>query len=259
MEEGYGHRPEIDIFRPGHVWTDTDGNIIQAHGGGILYYKGRYYWYGEDKSGNTYMEPKSGCIRVDVVGVRCYSSVDLYHWKNEGLVLPANHMDEMHELHTSKVLERPKVVYNEKTHKFVMWMHVDSQDYQFARAGVAISDHPTGPFLYQGSTRPNNSDSRDMTVFKDDDGKAYLVHSSEMNSTLYISELSDDYMGFTGTFTRSFINCYREAPAIFKHRDKYYIISSGCTGWEPNEAQYAISDDILGSWSVMSNLKDFSY
>lgn len=37
----------------GEVWLDTDGNPINAHGGGILYHNGRYYWYGEYKKGKT--------------------------------------------------------------------------------------------------------------------------------------------------------------------------------------------------------------
>ena len=66
-----------------------------------------------------------------------------------------------------------EVVYNKKTGKFVMWVHVESADYSKACAGVAVSDSPVGPFVYQGSFRPNNAMSRDQTVFVDDDGRAY--------------------------------------------------------------------------------------
>lgn len=37
-------------FRPGEVWLDTEGKPIQAHGGGILFHAGVFYWYGEDKT-----------------------------------------------------------------------------------------------------------------------------------------------------------------------------------------------------------------
>jgi hypothetical protein len=53
------------------------------------------------------------------------------------------------------VIERPKVIYNVRTRKFVMWLHQDSPDYQAARSGVAVSDTPAGPFKYLGSFRPN--------------------------------------------------------------------------------------------------------
>ena len=105
------------------------------------------------------------CYRTDVTGVGCYSSKDLLNWKFEGIVLSAVKDDPNHDLHPSKVLERPKVVYNKKTGKFVMWAHVESADYSKACAGVAVSDSPVGPFVYQGSFRPNNAMSRDQTVF----------------------------------------------------------------------------------------------
>ena len=40
-----------------------------------------------------------------------------------------------HDLAPSMVLERPKVLYNDLTRTFVMWMHIDDADYAMARAG----------------------------------------------------------------------------------------------------------------------------
>lgn len=101
----------------GEIWNDTDGNPINAHGGGILYHEGTYYWYGEYKLGKTVLPEWATweCFRTDVSGVSCYSSKDLSTWKFEGLVLPAVKNDTLHDLHPSQVLERPKVVYNKAT------------------------------------------------------------------------------------------------------------------------------------------------
>lgn len=246
---------EIKEFIPGEVWNDTDGNPINAHGGGIMFYNDTYYWYGEYKTGKTVLPEWATweCYRTDVTGVSCYSSKDLTNWKFEGIVLSAVKDDENHDLHPSQVLERPKVIFNKKTNKFVMWMHVDSPDYLKAAAGVAIADSPTGPFTYMGSMRPNEAMSRDQTVFVDDDGKAYHFYSSENNKTMYISLLNDDYTKPSGTYTRNFIGMSREAPAVFKYNNKYYILSSGCTGWDPNQAQLAVADSILGNWTVLGN------
>lgn len=242
------HPSKYNSFHPGAIWKDTDGVPIQAHGGGILFYKGTYYWYGENKSNPTHRQ------HVDVKGVSCYSSKDLYSWKNEGIVLPAVVNDSTHDLHFSKVLERPKVVYNQKTKKFVMWMHVDSRPgYKLSSAGVAISDQPTGPFAYLGSVRPNGAMSRDMTLFQDDGGRTFLFHSSEDNHTMYISELTNDYLKPNGNYKRIFINQLREAPAVFKHDGKYFVITSGCTGWSPNAANYAVADSIMGAWMIHDN------
>ncbi|WP_050697360.1 glycoside hydrolase family 97 N-terminal domain-containing protein [Anaeromassilibacillus senegalensis] len=156
-------------------------------------------------------------------------------------------------LNWNKVLERPKVIYNEKTGKYVMWFHRDGPNatdnaYSDAQAGVAVSDSPTGPFKFLGSSRPNGAMSRDMTLFKDDDGTAYLVHSSESNWTLYIQKLDETYTKVTGEYTRNYTKHTnvevdgREAPAMFKHDGRYYIVSSGCTGWRANVAGYSSTE-----------------
>jgi len=239
-------------FTSGKTWNDLDGVAIQAHGGGILYDKGIYYWFGENKNSVTRKSRVVG-FNTDAVGVSCYMSTDLYNWKNKGIVLSSVKDEPQHELHTSKIIERPKVVYNENTKKYVMFMHIDTSDYQYAKVGIAISDFPVGPYQYLGSIAPHSSDSRDMTVFKDDDGKAYLLHSSESNATMYIGELGNDYRETTHVFTKNLIKNYREAPAIFKRKGKYYLITSGCTGWDPNQAEYAVAENMLGSWRVAGN------
>lgn len=242
-------------FYPGRVWLDTDGNPIQAHGGGIIQAKKSrmYYWYGEFKDGPTYRAPGKGVARVDVLGVGCYSSKDLRTWKNEGLVLKAEEENRAHDLHKSNVLERPKVIYNEKTGKYVMWMHIDDANYTKAAIGIAISDSPTGPFEYLYSKSPHGYDSRDMTIFKDDDGNAYVVYSSLHNRELHIGPLRQDYLDVTNVMTKVLVGQHREAPAVFKHRGKYYMITSGCSGWAPNEALAHVADTMLGPWETIGN------
>lgn len=240
----------------GARWCDDKGNAINAHGGGVLFFEGKYYWYGEYKNDSTYWNPNVPnweCYRTEAGGVSCYSSSDLQKWHFEGIVLKPEMNDKTSDLHPSNVLERPKVVYNEKTRQFVMWLHVDSDDYGKACAGVAVCDRPNGIFRYLGSLRPNNAMSRDMTLFKDEDGKAYLFSSSENNGTLHISSLTDDYLAPSGKFTRNFENLSREAPAVCKRNGKYYMITSGCTGWSPNEAMYAVADSVMGPWKLVSN------
>jgi hypothetical protein len=242
-------------FVPKEVWTDTDGNAINAHGGGLMYHGGRWYWYGEYKVGQTILPSWATweCYRTDVTGVSCYSSKDLLNWKFEGLALKAEPDDPESDLHPSKVIERPKVVYNKRTKKFVMWVHAESADYGKAAAGVAVSDTPTGPFTYLGSFRPNDSMSRDQTLFVDDDGTCYQFASSENNQTMHINRLTDDYLRPDGHFVRRFVGMSREAPAVFKYAGKYYMLSSGCTGWDPNRAELAVADSIMGEWTVIGD------
>lgn len=282
-------------FTPGKLWLDDNGIHINAHGGGVLFHNGIYYWYGEHKihgvKGNR-----------AYVGIHCYSSKNLKDWKDEGIVLPVEEEDNC-EITKGSILERPKVIYNRKNNNFVMWFHLEikNQGYDAARSGVAVSDSPTGPFTFIKSLRPNagywpvnllsnhkrpvpdslidskfcggpgclplHPDSlnllgrdfkggqmaRDMTLFVDDDERAYHIYSSEENSTLHISLLNDDYMSHSGVYYRFFVNRYMEAPALFKHNGKYYLIASGCTGWDPNAARLAQAPSIFGPWKELGN------
>lgn len=261
-------------FKPGQLWMDNNGVYINAHGGGILYYNKYYYWYGEHKiagdAGNSAQ-----------LGVHCYSSKDLYNWKDEGISLKVSDSDK-HDLAKGCILERPKVIFNAKTNKFVMWFHLElkGKGYAAARSGVAVSDNATGPFTFIASYRINAktfplnfepSDTakhkdnffvrdyntgqmaRDMNLFVDDNNIAYHIFSSEENSTMQIAQLTDDYLKPSGKFIRIFKNKSREAPAVFKHNGKYYLITSACTGWAPNAAMIAVADSMLGKWTELSN------
>ena len=248
-------KPSMPSFAPGEVWKDINGVPIDAHGGGVMFHEGIYYWYGEIKQGKTWTHQCNrswGGTRVVMTGVSCYASRDLVHWKNMGNVLPSV-SDPNSDLYSGKVLERPKVTYNKSTGKFVMWMHIESEDYKVARAGVAVADKPAGPFRYLGSVRPDGAMCRDMTLFQDDDGKAYLFFASEENATMHVSLLTDDYLKPSGKFERIFVNHSTEAPAVFKHHGRYYFVGSGCTAWEPNAARAAVADSIWGPWKELGN------
>ena len=96
---------------PGRVWLDTDGNRIQAHGGSIITVGDTFYWYGENK------EKTTGKDNIWHWGVCCYSSKDLYNWKSEGIIIPPDTRDESSPLHPSAMMDRPHIIYNERTKK----------------------------------------------------------------------------------------------------------------------------------------------
>lgn len=219
---------------------DTEGNEINAHGGGILKYQGTYYWFGE-KRGTHASE-----------GVNVYSSKDLIHWKFEALALQQGATES--DIQWGCIMERPKVLYNERSHQFVMWFHLElkGQGYKAARAGVAVSNNVTGPYHYIGSSRPNGNMARDMTLYQDNDGKAYLIYSSRDNYDMRAALLSDDYLSVTATDSLLSSN-HREAPAIFNYQNKYYLITSACTGWKPNAANIYAADHVLGPWKLIGN------
>ena len=281
----------LDEIRPGQEWPDRKGEHINAHGGGLLFHEGKYYWYGENRPARGF---------TTEVGVEVYSSSDLMNWEDEGVALAVS--DEAgHDIERGCIMERPKVVRNPKTGKFVMLFHLElkGQGYAAARVGFAESDSPVGPFRFIRSLRPNagkwpvdfsrrdirkakklkESDykewwtpewreaireglllardvpggqmSRDMTVYVDDDGKAYHIYSAEENLTLNIAELTDDYLDYTGRYVRVAPGGQNEAPAIFKRDGVYWMVTSGCTGWAPNEARMFKATSLWGPWEQL--------
>jgi beta-galactosidase len=226
-------------FKPDSIWYDTKGDTLNVHGGGILYDHGTYYWFGE-KRGKGASE-----------GVTVYSSANLYKWKYEGMALSTV---EGSDIEYGCLMERPKVIYNKKTKQYVMWFHLElkGKGYAAARAAVAVSKKVTGPYKYLQSFRPNGNMSRDMNLFVDDDGTAYHIYSSHENWDMRIARLSDDYLTST-TQDSLLFSKQREAPAIFKYQHKYYLITSGCTGWAPNKASVHVADNPFGPWKLMGN------
>jgi hypothetical protein len=240
---------------PRDVLNDANGKPINAHGAGILYHKGTYYMFGEIKKGKTWLVANQSWedYRVPAGGVSCYSSKDLVKWKYEGIALSPVTGDKTNDLDTSKVIERPKVIYNRRSKKFVMWMHIDANDYSYSQAGVAVSNTPEGPYKYLGSVKPNGQMARDMTLYKDDDERAYLIYSSESNKTMQVCLLNDDYLSPSKTYNRITSAHDREAPAVFKYNSRYYLITSDCSGWSPNPATYAVAGSLLGEWKQHGN------
>ncbi|MCI8490181.1 MAG: family 43 glycosylhydrolase [Lachnospiraceae bacterium] len=299
----------------GDTIYDTNGEVIQAHGGQVQKVtwdagydfngngdieaseKEFWYWIGEDKTYDYRPCP----------GIHAYISQDLLNWVDIGTVLktvpnwetfttekyftdlygklPEEDQERIYAdlwtddngSETGCVIERPKMLYNDNTKKYVIWFHADGQtpdstggNYAKAKAGIAVSDSPFGPFKLQGSylltSDPERTDHgfdsvgghvRDMNLFKDDDGTAYVLYSSEGNAVMYIAKLNDSYTGLAEDADKMVLGedfCIssidsREAPAMFKYEGKYYLITSGCTGWAPNQAAYAVADNPLGPWT----------
>ena len=90
-----------NYIKPGERITDTEGKLVQAHGAGMFYEDGTYYWYGENK------EKTDGKNGIWTWGIRFYSSTDLCNWKDEGLVIPPDTENESSSLHPSIQTYRP--------------------------------------------------------------------------------------------------------------------------------------------------------
>jgi Glycosyl hydrolases family 43 len=146
------------IALPLIVGQVNTGEHLQAHGAGINFVNGMYYMIGEDKSKASRF-----------ANVNCYSSANLVEWSYVGPLLDDNLIKNL------PVIERPKVLFNAQTRKYVLYMHADSADYKLARVGVATSDSICGKYTLINSFRPLNRQSRDIGVFQEPNGTAYLL------------------------------------------------------------------------------------
>lgn len=146
---------------PAATWTASNGKHVQAHGAGITKVGSTYYMIGEDKTGGSNFQ-----------NINCYSSNNLVEWTFVGSLLT---LQSSGDLGPNRVVERPKVIYNDRTSTYVMYLHIDSSNYGEAKIGVATSSSVCGQYTYRGSQRPLGFESRDIGLFKDDDGSAYLL------------------------------------------------------------------------------------
>ena len=272
----------------GGVWNDTDGVMINAHGGALMKDGDTWYWYGEHKTAG-------GAGNKAWVGVSCYSSTNLLDWVNEGAAFKVASADEVKAnpklagVEAGCILERPKVVKAQDGSRYVMYFHLEpkGQGYSGAQTGIAESPTPTGPFTLVWNGRPNAGErpvngsdddplewrapwggiakqwrfhlpggqmSRDMTLYTDPkDGTVYHIFASEDNSCLHLAEIRPDGLGYTGKWARLSHGEWTEAPAVVKRGDWYFLLGSGCTGWRPNAARYYRAKSIWGPWERMGN------
>ena len=243
-------------------WKDMDGNYINAHGGGILPYNGKYYWFGEHR-------PAKGFSTQ--VGITCYSSDDLANWKYEGVALAVSE-EEGSDIERGDAQSRAEAAFRHlpySPYRFVSTVRASPgswpinmteeeqnatwEDEKYRKWWTPVWHEAKEKGMFVKRDRQGGQMSRDMTLFTDDDGKAYHIYSSEDNLTLQIAELTEDYLSHSGRYIRIFPAGHNEAPAIFKKDGTYWMITSGCTGWAPNAARLFSAPSIWGPWTQHPN------
>lgn len=212
-----------------------------------------YYWYGEDRRENHY--------------VSCYRSEDLRSWEFRNHILtthsaisflPQASTASLKRAVTGKKvnIERPKVIYCKKTGKYILWAHYENgRNYRKAAACVASCDSPDGDFIFHGAFRPFGNMSRDCTLFQDCEA-AYFISAANNNQDLKVYLLTDDYLGVKKEAATLWPGASREAPVVFRRNGLYYMLTSACTGWSPNQGKYAVSNQLSGGWSDLQDFGD---
>jgi hypothetical protein len=204
-------------------WTDQNGEKIYTRSGCLARFNGVWYWYGG----------RTPSFREQY----CYTSTDLVHWTNKGVVYRED-----------KEINRIDVLYNENTKKYVMFMKYDGNGAHFA---IATAERPEGPFTFVSKTLVDEARIGDMSIFKDDDGKVYLCYVSwatGTNAQHGIYRMSDDYLRLD---KRIFLwnRGGREAPHLFKRNGIYYYGTSQTAWIDSTETRYYSAKNLEGPWS----------
>lgn len=237
----------------GKPWLDTNGNRIHAHGGSIIYLDGYYYWYGENK------EKTTGENKIWHWGVRCYRSADLYNWEDLGLIIPPDLTGAVPSLHPEAKMDRPHIIYNEKTKKFVCWLKIMEGDGKIQTETILTADDILGPYtVVNPRLCPLGMSAGDFDLTVDPVTKKAYYYFDRVHVDTICAELTDDYTDVSGVYTVHFPHpegtpFVREAPAYFYRNGKHYLITSGTLGYLPNPSEVAIADDYHGPFTVLGD------
>jgi len=240
-----------DVIRPGQPWLDTNGNRIQAHGGSIFYENGVFTWYGENKEHTT---PGSGNWHW---GVRAYTSTDLVHWEDRGLIIPPVLDDPDSPLHPAQGMDRPHIIFNQSTGKYVCWLKVMGEGHE-QRSTVLVADALLGPYeIVRAGLQPLGMNAGDFDLLVDPATGTAYYYFEKVHTDLICAELTEDYTDVTGEYSSHFPHpgppYTREAPAHFERNGIHYLITSGTTGYFPNFSEVAAGPTHHGPFEVLGD------
>jgi len=213
-------------------WYDDTGAAIETRAGCLRKFGDTYYWYGL----LAWQDPKAWNDQT------CYASSDLVHWTYKGVVL-----------HVDAGANRMDVLYNDTTKQYVMFLKYGGDA---ASLGIATSSTPDGQFTFLSQTQVDGANIGDMSMYKDDDGKAYLAYvwdKTGPNRQHGIYRMSADYLTLD-TQMYLFSVASREAPHIFKRNGTYYYGVSETNGVNPSPTRYYTATNLTGPWSAATML-----
>ncbi len=284
---------QYNSFHPGQLWLDNNGVHINAHGGGVLFHENTYYWFGEHKvkgkagnkahvgvhvysskdlynwtdegialsvSDDPDNDIAKGCILERPKVIYNAGTKEFVMWFHLELKGEGYHSARCGVAVSDRITGPYTFLHSMRPNAGHWPLNVRPEQ----KTPVSISSELDKQFSGGPSEKVRQTNilgahfeggqmSRDMTLFVDDDAKAYHLYASEHNSTLHIALLTDDYLRHSGKYVRVFEHRWMEALAICKRKGKYYLIASGCTGWSPNAARSAVADSLFGSWKELGN------
>ena len=206
---------------------DTAGNRIQTRSGTLQKFNGKYYWYGSAFNFNYQT---------------CYSSTDLLHWVNEDTAIGVSGTNRM------------DVLYNDSTKLYVMYLK--TQNGTNCDLGIATSPTPDGKFTLKGNSKVFGYQIGDMSVWKDDDGQAYMAYvwdsvpnaNSGDKSEQGLARLSPDYQSLATRLMTWHVG-NREGNMLMKHDGLYYYMTSLTLWTTSTKTKFHTATNIAGPWT----------
>ncbi|WHT22749.1 family 43 glycosylhydrolase [Crossiella sp. CA-258035] len=177
-----------------------------------------------------------------------YSSTDLVHWRNHGVILDLDKDISW----ADKFAWAPAMARKNGKHYFYFSGGKATGD-TGKHLGVAVSDSPTGPFkdalgkpLVPAGTY--GGQMIDPMVFTDDDGQSYLYWGQGGSHQV---PLNPDMVSFDPAKVRTHKpQDYNEGSFVFKRKGTYYFMwSEGDTRSEDYRVAYAPGPSPLGPWT----------
>lgn len=150
--------------------------------------------------------------------------------------------------------EGVSVVYNKKTQKVVIVAHYEDEEGYVAAKLYLAQVTPGGDLKETFADRPMGYESRDQSIFIDDDQTAYILSATNMNKDVNIYRLDEKWNRPVKLINTVFKGQHRETPYIVKNEGVYYFFSSKASGWYPSQAMYATASNLEGVWTPLKEL-----
>jgi beta-xylosidase len=175
----------------------------------------------------------------------CFSSHDMLHWTEHKVLLTAKDFSWARgDAYASKVIHH--------NGKFYWYVSVTHRTIPGKAIGVAVADHPLGPFRdVRGSALVTNDmigaqeDSKnnlDPTAIIDDLGHAHLIWG---NSQCYYARLEESLVDLGSEISTIDLPGFAEGACLYKRNGWYYL----AYGYgSPEKIAYAMSRQARGPW-----------
>lgn len=206
---------------PGAVWYDTDGQKIDAHGGGIVQRGDTFYWVGQSASSSE--------------TPMMYSSTDLLNWKNLGK-----------QASSVTGLWRPKIAKPNGS----FWLYGQQDRYVLSlKSTQMVGGYST---VNKVHLPPSDYSYSDTGMFYDEASTTWYLLTSADHNTVQINKINSD--GTVGARVSALTGGAYEAPGLFYAGGVYFLIVSGKTGWRANPNKVFTATSLSGPWTGGSDI-----